>query len=244
MRLAGKVALVTGATGGIGSAIVEAFAAEGAALVLGGTRSETSVPDGAVYVPGDVTDDVHAARLVEAAMRHHGRLDVLVNAHGMDFHSDIATTSLELAKRVLEVNVVGVLATMKHAVPAMTASGGGSIVNLSSRLGQVAIPGQAVYSASKGAVIMLSKGAAIDLARSGIRVNVVAPGITATNMIDAWVEDQPDPAAFRSRLEESIPMGRMATPQEIAAAVLFLASDEASHVTGAVLPVDGGYTAA
>jgi NAD(P)-dependent dehydrogenase (short-subunit alcohol dehydrogenase family) len=244
MRLAGKVAIVTGATGGIGASIVDVFAAEGAKLVLGGTRVETTVPDGATYLHGDVSDEGYAARLVDTAIRDHGRLDVLVNSHGLDFHSDIESTPIKGARRVLEVNVLGVLSTMKYAVRAMQANGGGSVVNLSSRLGQVAIPGQAVYSASKGAVIMLSRGAAIDLARSGIRVNVVAPGITATNMIDAWVQDQPDPAGFRARLEDSIPMGRMATPREIALAVLFLASDDASHVTGVVLPVDGGYTAA
>jgi NAD(P)-dependent dehydrogenase (short-subunit alcohol dehydrogenase family) len=145
---------------------------------------------------------------------------------------------------VLEVNVLGVLATMKHVLPVMLAHGGGSIVNIASRLGLVAIPGQAVYSASKGAVIMLSRGAAIDYGRRGVRVNVVAPGITRTKMISDWAEAQPDAAAFQTRLESSIPMGRMAFPEEIAAAVALLASDEASHITGAVLAVDGGYTAA
>jgi NAD(P)-dependent dehydrogenase (short-subunit alcohol dehydrogenase family) len=244
MRLAGKVALITGATGGIGRAIVEAFGAEGAKLVLTGVRPHASVPRGARYLPGDVTDETHVERLVRTAVRLHGRLDIMVNAHGQDFHSEVATTSIADARQVFEVNVLGVLATMKHATPAMLANGGGSIVNISSRLGTVAIPGQAVYSATKGALIMLSKGAAIDLARSGIRVNVVAPGITATTMIDSWVDEQPDPVAFRSRLEESIPIGRMATPREIAASVLFLASDEASYITGEVLAVDGGYTAA
>ncbi len=244
-RLDGKVALVTGATGGIGKTIARLFWSEGARMVLAGTRpAPTDIPDGARYMAGDVSDEAYVDRLVTAASEEFGRLDILVNAHGSDFHSDIASTSLADAARILEVNLLGVLATMKHAIPRMLDSGGGSIVNVASRLGQVAIPGQAVYSASKGGLIMLSKGAAIDYGRRGIRVNVVAPGMTATEMIDAWVRAQPDPTGFRRGLEESIPLGRLATPMEVASAVLFLASDEASHITGAVLPVDGGYTAA
>jgi len=240
----GKVALITGASGGIGQAIVARMEREGASLVLSGRRSIESWPAGVRYLPGEITDEQYARGLVDEAVRSFGRLDILVNAHGIDFHSDLESTDLDDVRQVLSVNLVACASTMKHAIPAMRAAGRGSIVNVASRLGQVAIPGQAIYSASKGGLIMLSKGAAIDLGRAGIRVNVVAPGITDTEMIGAWVRDQPDPQAFRARLEGSIPLGRLATPDEIATVVAFVASDEASHMTGAVIAVDGGYTAA
>lgn len=225
--------------------IAAVFAREGADLVLSGMRGQANgLPDGAVYEPGDVCDDAYGARLAAIALERFGRLDILVNAHGIDFHSDLATTDLSAAGRVLEVNVLGVVNTMKHVLPAMVRAGRGSIVNIASRLGLVAIPGQAIYSASKGGLIMLSRGAAIDYARRGVRINVVAPGMTSTDMIDIWVDAQPNPTAFRKGLEESIPIGRLAEPEEVAAAVVFLASAESSGITGTVLSVDGGYTAA
>lgn len=245
MRLAGKVAVVTGATGGIGAAIVAAFAREGAQLVSGGTRSTwDGLPEGARYVAGDVRSEDDVRRLVGAAIEAFGRLDVLVNAHGVEFDSELTQTSLEDAARVIDINLLGALATMKHAIPAMLAGGGGSIVNIASRLGQVAVPLQAVYSASKGGLIMLSRGAAIDYARQRIRVNVVSPGLTATERFAARMRSKPDPEEYLRSRESSIPIGRLVTPEEVAGAVVYLASDEASGVTGAVLLVDGGYTAA
>jgi NAD(P)-dependent dehydrogenase (short-subunit alcohol dehydrogenase family) len=240
------VAIITGATGLIGRSIAASFAAEGARAVLSGTRPRPNgLPAGAIYIPGDVRDESHARNLVSTALEKFGRLDVLVNAHGVDFHSELPTTSLGDAEQVVAVNLIGALLTMKYALPAIEqGKRGGSIVNVASRLGQVAIPGQSVYSASKGGLIMLSRGVAIDYARKGIRVNVVAPGLTSGAMADSWLQAQPDPAAFRISVEQSIPMGRLARPEEIAAATVFLASTDSSYITGAVLPVDGGYTAA
>jgi dihydroanticapsin dehydrogenase len=245
MRLEGRVTLITGATGGIGRAIADAFAAEGARLVLTGRRSEPGrLPKGARYLGGDVLDEAFVERLTAAARESFGRLDILVNCHGLQFDSDLRTTDIRQAEAVLDTNVLGPLLTMKHAIPIMLDGGGGAIVNIASRLGMVGIADQAVYSASKGALIMLSKGAAIDFARQGIRVNVVAPGLTATEGIEDGFRRRPDPEGYRRQRESTIPMGRLATPDEVARAVVFLASDEASYITGAVLPVDGGYTAA
>ena len=245
MRLSGEVALLTGATGGIGKAIAMRFAEEGARLVLTGRRSDPgSLPDGALYQAGEILDEEFVERLVGTARSTFGRLDILVNCHGVLFDSDLVTTDRLEAEAVLDTNVIGPLLTMKHAIPLMLETGGGAIVNIASRLGIVGIADQAVYSASKGALIMLSKGAAIDFARRGVRVNVVAPGLTATEGILAGYARRPDPAASRQQRESTIPMGRLAEPEEVAAAVLFLASREASYITGAVLPVDGGYTAA
>lgn len=245
MRLSDKVAVVTGATGGIGGAIVAAFAREGARLVCSGTRSTwAGLPTAARYLAGDVRDEAYARRLIGESIDTFGRLDILVNAHGVEFDSDLTQTSLEDAARVIDINLLGAFATMKHAIPAMLSAGGGSIVNIGSRLGLVAIPLQAVYSASKGGLIMLSRGAAIDYALQNIRVNVVAPGLTATERFAARANSKPDPDAYRRQREATIPIGRLVTPEEVAGAVVYLASDEASGVTGAVLLVDGGYTAA
>lgn len=257
-RLDDKVAIVTGGTSGIGAAIVRRFAEEGALQVVVGTptdeearRAEAArLGEGrAVFVGVDVTEPGAAARIVRAAMAAYGRLDALVNNAGVDYSGvHVLGSDLDVSRRVFEVNFFAPLALLQEAARAMVAGrpGGeatGAVVNVASRAALVGIRGMAVYGASKAALVSLTRSAALELAPQ-VRVNAVAPGMTEGPMMQAWIEGQPDPGAFARELLASIPQGRMATPEEIAAAVLFMVSDEAQHITGAVLPVDGGYTAA
>ena len=250
-RLAGKTAIVTGATEGIGRAVSQALAREGAALVLVARRAgpTTALADElggrAVPVAGDVADPETADAAVAAAIDAFGRLDVLVNNAGHDLSGvPLFETSPERARAIFDVNVFGAFWMLLAAGRAMAASGGGSIVNVTSRLGLVGMSGSAWYGASKGALHALTRGAAVEWARLGVRVNSVAPGLTQTAMIDTWISEQPDPEAFRESRAETIPQGRFATPEEVAAAVVYLASDESASTTGASIAVDGGYTAA
>ena len=250
-RLAGKTAIVTGATEGIGRAISQAFAREGAALVLVARRANPTAAlaeelgGRAVPIAGDVADPQKADAAVAAAVAGFGRLDVLVNNAGHDLSGvPLFETSPERARAIFDVNVFGAFWMLLAAGRAMADGGGGSIVNVTSRLGLVGMSGSAWYGASKGALHALTRGAAVEWARLGVRVNSVAPGLTQTAMIDTWIAEQPDPESFRESRAETIPQGRFAAPEEIAAAVVYLASDESASTTGASIAVDGGYTAA
>ncbi len=250
-RLDGKVAIVTGASEGIGSAIVHAFVREGARLVLVARRPdplrqlvEELGGEASVAVAGDVADPATAERAVAEALERFGALDILVNNAGLDLSGvDLLETTIDDARRIFDVNVFGALAMLQAAARAMRGRGG-SIVNVTSRIALIGFPGSAVYGASKGALQSLTRNAAVELAPLRIRVNAVAPGLTATPMIDTWVEAQPEPGAFRRRMEATIPQGRFADPRDVAAAVVYLAGDESASVTGASISVDGGYTAA
>ena len=248
-RLPGKVAIVTGATSGIGEMTARRFVSEGASVVLCGRNRAAgqSLVDelGAQrtdLVLGEVSEEATAAAAIAAASRF-GPLDILVNNAAMDFTSDLLTTEVADVRRVLEVNFIGPFVMLQAAARAMRGRGG-SIVNVGSRLATIGVRTMSVYGAAKGALTSFTRGAAIDLAADGIRVNTVAPGFTETPLMAAWLAGQPDPEAVRQRTVSQIPQGRFATPNDVVAAILFLASDEAAHVTGALLAVDGGYTAA
>lgn len=248
-RLAGKVAIISGATSGIGEATARLFAAHGARSVVMGRRRPSGEKlvaelgsDRAVLVLGDIAEPPTVVSAIEAALMF-GPLDILVNNAGVDFVSDIYSTGLDDVRRVLETNFIGAFLMLQAAAQAMRTRGG-SIVNISSRTASVGVPSMAVYGASKGALSSLTRAAAIDLAVDGIRVNAVAPGFTETPLMSAWLADQGDPHAVRVQTATAIPQGRFASPVDVAHAILYLASDEAAHVTGIVLPVDGGYTAA
>ena len=249
MRLEGKVALISG--GGRGQGAVEArlFAREGAKVVFGdvlddaGKQVEAGIHEAgaeATYVHLDVTREDDWQSAVNTAVERYGKLDILVNNAGILIRKGIEDTTEEDWDRIMEVNAKGTFLGTKHAIPAMRQAGGGSIVNISSTAGLVASPsGSASYTASKGAVRLFTKSTAIQYAREGIRCNSVHPGPIDTDMIR---ETLTDPARLEERMQR-LPMGRVGTAEEIAYGVLYLASDEASFVTGSELVIDGGTTA-
>jgi len=243
MRLEKVTALVTGASSGIGEAVSSHFRREGARLLLTGRREQldTAQPDDR-YVPGDLNDEGFVASLAAQAAETYGSVDVVVLNHGLQVSSPLTEMTYDAAKDVLHSNLLSSFLVMKHFAPLMPESGG-SFVLIGSRLGIVGKPEEVLYSAAKGGLIMLAKGAAIEWAPRNIRVNVVAPGLTATPVIESSFQRRDDPEAYRRLRESQIPLQRLATPDEVADAILFLASPESSYITGAVLPVDGGYTA-
>jgi NAD(P)-dependent dehydrogenase (short-subunit alcohol dehydrogenase family) len=181
--------------------------------------------------------------MVGLAVETYGRLDILFNNAGLTLPARVTETSEEVWNLSLDVNLKGVMLGCKYAIPEMQKVGGGSIINTASMLGLVASPRQAPYCAAKGGVVLLTKQIAIDYARDNIRVNCICPSEVDTPMHRKFIAESPDPEATKQRLLERIPLNRVARPEEIAAAALFLASDDSSYVTGVALPVDGGLTA-
>ena len=248
-RFENKTVLITGAAGGIGQAAMRAFASEGARLVaadLGGDRLDAIVKEAlelgaeAIAVPTDLTREADAQRMVELAVDTFGSLDVAFNNAGVHIvGTPIHETSEADWDRVNNVTLKGMFFSLKHEVPAMLASGGGAIVNTSSIGGLIATPGVGAYIAAKHGVVGLTRTAALEYSAQGIRVNAICPAATETPMLADWLVNEDARAAVRSQH----PIGRWAQPEEMAAAVLFLASNAASFITGAILPVDGGVTA-
>ncbi|MBF6065268.1 glucose 1-dehydrogenase [Nocardia terpenica] len=247
-RLTGKVALITGATGGIGLATAELFAREQARLVVTDidergieTLAARLRAEGAdvLGVALDVSSAEQWARVVESTRQRFGGLDILINVAGVVDWSGVEDAGQQAWDRVIAVNQTGTWLAMKTAMPLLRASGAASIVNTSSVLGIVGSGAAAAYHASKGAVRLLTKTAAVEYATRGVRVNSVHPGVIATPMIQDILDEQGDqqPDIVRT------PMRRAGLPSEIAHAMLFLASDESSYITGAELIVDGGLTA-
>jgi NAD(P)-dependent dehydrogenase (short-subunit alcohol dehydrogenase family) len=247
-RLEGKVALITGAASGIGRASAEAFAAEGAALALSDLNFE-GLADfevrGFLILDQDVADEARWRKVVDAVVARYGRLDVLVNNAGIALIGNIEKATLAEFRKTQAVNVESVFLGCREAVRVMKTSGGGSIVNLSSVAGIIGDASSAAYCASKGAVRLLTKSVALHCARAGynIRCNSVHPSFTQTAMVEGFIATGRDPDRLREGLKRAAPLARFGKAEEVAAAVLYLASDEAAFSTGAEIVVDGGLTA-
>jgi NAD(P)-dependent dehydrogenase (short-subunit alcohol dehydrogenase family) len=249
-RLEGKVALITGAAAGLGRVAAERFAAEGARLVIAdvidGSDAVAAVEQAgskAIAVSCDVADEDQVRAAVAAAVETFGGLHVLYNNAGVMLgeDDDPVTTPLETYERTMDINVKGVLLGCRHGIPALLASGGGSIVNVASFVAHMgAATPQIAYTASKGAVLAMTREIAVIYARQGIRANALCPGPVMTPLLAKFLSDD----ARRDRRLVHIPMGRFGDPAEIANGALFLASDESSWMTGQSLIVDGGITAA
>ena len=247
-----KTVLITGGTSGIGKATALAFSQQGANVVVSGRRvSEgenvvreiTSAGAKALFVRTDVSREEEIIALIEKTVATFGALHVAFNNAGIEGKIGLLTTeqTVEQYRQVCDINICGVLLSMKHEIPAMLRSGGGAIVNNSSIAGHFGSPGASVYAASKFAVIGLTKTAALEFAKQGIRVNSVSPGPIQTEMFDrVFGEGQTD---IKKAIEAQNPTGRVGTPEEIASAVLWLSSPDAAFTTGQDIIVDGGVTA-
>jgi NAD(P)-dependent dehydrogenase (short-subunit alcohol dehydrogenase family) len=241
-----KVVLITGGTSGIGKVTAIAFADAGAKVVLSGRREKEGVEvvaeinqigGTAAFVRADVSNDADIVKAIDFVLSTHGRLDVAFNNAGMEMLGPLDQVTEEQYRQTFDVNVWGVLNSMKHEIAAMLKTGGGAIVNTSSIAGHIGLAQASIYVATKHAVDGLTKAVAVEFAKQGIRVNAVAPGSIDTDMVARF------PSEAQKWLIAQHPVGRLGTSEEIAAAVLYLASDAAKFTTGTILAVDGGWSA-
>ncbi len=242
------VVMITGAASGMGAATAREFAAAGAAVVIVDRNQELAEKVAAgIGAPsplvGDVSDSAFCDRVVEQTIERHGRLDVLVNCAGIIVRADALDTSDQDWRRIMGANVDGVFFMSRAAVPHMQKQGKGAIINFGSIWGSVGAAGVLAYCATKGAVHQITRAMALDHVKDGIRINAVCPGEVNTPMLASERPEPPTPKDLKKLAEETIPMARLAEPEEVAQVVVFLASDAASYMTGSLVTVDAGYTA-
>ncbi len=240
--LEGRVAIVTGGCGGIGAAICGRFAREGARVVAADI-AEAEMPAGVTVRRHDVTQEESAVALMAEVEQAHGRLDVLVNAAGIEIEKTAEQTSLDDWNRIFAINVTGTFLTAKHALPLMRKAGGGSIVNFGSYDGFIADPGLAAYCATKGAVHALTRAMACDHGPENIRVNAICPGYIDTPMLQSFFGEAADGERLREAARQVHPTRRIGTPEDVAGLVTWLAGDEARYASGQLWVLDGGLTA-
>ncbi len=252
MILKDKVTIITGGNSGIGRETVLLLAREGATVVVaardctrGAAVAQEIVDSGgrATFVETDLRNQEQVEGLIPGVLARYGRLDILVNNAGVGNFGNITQTTPAAWDELMDINLKGLYLLSKAAVLQMRKQGGGVIVNVASQLGMVGDADHAAYCASKGGVIQLTRAMAIDHAADNIRVNCVCPGPIMTPMLEGQFDGQPDRQAEIARVTAKVPMGRIGLPEEIAPAIVFLASDAASYITGAIVPVDGGWTA-
>jgi NAD(P)-dependent dehydrogenase (short-subunit alcohol dehydrogenase family) len=242
MRLAGRRVLITGAASGIGRACAEMFAGEGAALALL-DRNDHGLSDfDAVPCPADVTDVAAVEGAVGKAAAGLGGLDGVVNCAGKDMLGRLTEVSPDAWAEIINVNLTGSANVCRAAIPSLRAAGMGTIVNVASGAGLFPLPDRTAYCAAKAGLVMFSKSLAMEVADSGIRVNAVCPGAIDTPMLAGSYQDAPDPAAEKAMIQQRYLLGRFGEASEIAAAILFLSSADASYITGTAMAVDGGRT--
>lgn len=227
--LKGKTAIVTGGAAGIGAAIVERFKAEGTKVVVFDLKGDP---------PVDITDYEAVKKAVAAA----GPVDILVNNAGWDMFKPFLATDPAFWQKIIAINLVGPMNLLHCVLPGMAERGAGKVVNIASDAGRVGSSGEAPYSACKGGIIALTKTLSRELASKGVRLNTVCPGLTETSMLEAFMQGAGNPDKLREAYRRAVPIGRLGKPEDIAGAVLFLASDDAEFITGQTISVSGGLT--
>ncbi len=234
--LRGKTAIVTGGAAGIGAAIVARFIAEETRVIVLDLNSGPEKK--ATYFKTDITD----YDAVKQAVSEAGPADILVNNAGWDMFKPFLKTDPAFWQKIIAINLTGALNLLHNVLPGMVERGGGKVVSIASDAGRVGSSGEAVYSACKGGIIALTKTLARELATKGVRLNTVCPGLTETNMLTEFMQGAGNPDKLREAYRRAIPIGRLGKPEDIAGAVLFLASDDANFITGQTLSVSGGLT--
>ncbi|MFT7675693.1 MAG: NAD(P)-dependent dehydrogenase (short-subunit alcohol dehydrogenase family) [Gammaproteobacteria bacterium] len=241
--LNGKTAFVTGGTGGIGTAICARFAAEGAQVIAADLQQVADLPDGVEFSWFDVTDEKNVLDTFKQLETNWGRLDILVNAAGIEIEETIENTTLEQWNRIFAINVTGMFLTSKYSLPLLRKSNGASVINFGSYDGYIADPGLAAYCATKGAVHALTRAMACDHGPEGIRVNAICPGYVNTPMLQSFFGESGDIESLKQAVRDVHPMRNFGEPEDIANLVNWLASDEARYASGQLWVMDGGLSA-